>query len=628
MAVSVAAALLLVAVFAGDSVWTASPSLLVAGSWGALALAGRAPLPGGGGVLVGLLLATAAWSGLSIAWSVAPDLSWAELNRTLVYAAFLAVGLLLGAAGQPAMPLRLAALADRGVRRRRRLGPRGQSDPGALPRRRPRRPAARPDRLLERARARRRRAARARTLASPRSARAGCRSAWAVRRSPTRRSSQSFSRPRAPGSRRRCSAIVLWLWLRRDRVEAALLALVAIVPAAARRRLGVHPAGARRGRQPRTRTASPTAPGSGCSSSPGAALVALGARELARRPLPPARRRQAAAFLRGLAFAVAFVDGRRPRCQRRPDRGRVPRRGGAERPGPVREPELEQPARLVGRGARTSSRPHPLAGAGANTFEVARKRYRELASSVTPAAQRPAPVPGRDRARRARRFCSGSSRPPRQRPSAPCDASRGSERDAGGGARRRARALARPRARRLRLGLRRGHRPGASSPPAPSPQPDGRRVRGTFPVAAAAAAALALASVGRDRHALARGAERARRRSRARAGRDRAGPRCRASERGRSTRSRSRRSSPRARVEEDAGDEDAALAAYRRAAALQPDNPVVVVRARPVRVPPRRPLLGLRPPEPGVHARPGRPAVGARRRARPGSLAWVNAGNC
>ena len=84
MAVSVAAALLLGAVFAGDSVWTALAALLVAGGWGALALAGRAPLPGGGGVLVGLLLATAAWSGLSIAWSVAPDLSWVELNRTLV----------------------------------------------------------------------------------------------------------------------------------------------------------------------------------------------------------------------------------------------------------------------------------------------------------------------------------------------------------------------------------------------------------------------------------------------------------------------------------------------------------------------------------------------------------------
>ena len=64
MAVSVATALLLGAVFAGDSVWTAVAAVLIAGTWGALALAGRAPLPGGGATLVGLLLATAAWSGL------------------------------------------------------------------------------------------------------------------------------------------------------------------------------------------------------------------------------------------------------------------------------------------------------------------------------------------------------------------------------------------------------------------------------------------------------------------------------------------------------------------------------------------------------------------------------------
>src|SRR6187200_1780984 len=109
VAVSVAAALLLVAVFAGDSVWAGVAALVVAGIWGALALAGRAPVPAGGGVLGGLLLATAAWSGLSIAWSVAPDLSWAELDRTLVYSAFLAVGLLL-AAGRPDAA-RLAAVA-------------------------------------------------------------------------------------------------------------------------------------------------------------------------------------------------------------------------------------------------------------------------------------------------------------------------------------------------------------------------------------------------------------------------------------------------------------------------------------------------------------------------------------
>ena len=69
MAEAVAAALLLGALFAGDSLWTALVALLAAGAWGALALAGAVPLPGGGRALLGLLLATAAWSGLSIASS-------------------------------------------------------------------------------------------------------------------------------------------------------------------------------------------------------------------------------------------------------------------------------------------------------------------------------------------------------------------------------------------------------------------------------------------------------------------------------------------------------------------------------------------------------------------------------
>ncbi len=110
MAVSVATVLLLAALFAGDSVWTALVALLVAGGWSALALAGRAPQPAGGVALLGVLLATAAWAGLSLTWSVAPDRSWAELDRTLVFAAFLVVGLLLGASGPRACRWAAAAL--------------------------------------------------------------------------------------------------------------------------------------------------------------------------------------------------------------------------------------------------------------------------------------------------------------------------------------------------------------------------------------------------------------------------------------------------------------------------------------------------------------------------------------
>ncbi len=164
VAVSVATALLLAALFAGDSVWTAIAALAVAGGWSALALVGRASLPRRGYLLLGLLLATAVWSGLSIAWSIAPDRSWAELDRTLVFAAFLVVGLLLGASGPAACRRAAAALRDRS-RRRGCLGAGGEGHPGPLPGRRPRRPVARPDRLLERARARRGHPARARSAA-------------------------------------------------------------------------------------------------------------------------------------------------------------------------------------------------------------------------------------------------------------------------------------------------------------------------------------------------------------------------------------------------------------------------------------------------------------------------------
>src|SRR3954470_21322910 len=43
-----------------------------------------------------LLVAFAAYSGLSLAWSIAPDGSWGELNRTLAYALVVAVGLVVG----------------------------------------------------------------------------------------------------------------------------------------------------------------------------------------------------------------------------------------------------------------------------------------------------------------------------------------------------------------------------------------------------------------------------------------------------------------------------------------------------------------------------------------------------
>ena len=91
-----AAALVVGALFAGDSFWVAALALLVAGVAGTLALLGRLPLARGGGAVVGVLLAIAIWSGISVAWSIAPDRSWDELNRGLVHLAFAVVGLVLG----------------------------------------------------------------------------------------------------------------------------------------------------------------------------------------------------------------------------------------------------------------------------------------------------------------------------------------------------------------------------------------------------------------------------------------------------------------------------------------------------------------------------------------------------
>src|SRR5919112_6367790 len=46
---------------------------------------------------VGLLTAFAAWTGASIAWSAAPDLSWMELNRGIEYVLMVVCGIALGA---------------------------------------------------------------------------------------------------------------------------------------------------------------------------------------------------------------------------------------------------------------------------------------------------------------------------------------------------------------------------------------------------------------------------------------------------------------------------------------------------------------------------------------------------
>jgi hypothetical protein len=66
------------------------------------ALSSRAP-----GVVwpaLGLLVAFAFWSGITVLWSVAPDRTWAESNRALTYALVLVLAIMIGASLRRAIP--------------------------------------------------------------------------------------------------------------------------------------------------------------------------------------------------------------------------------------------------------------------------------------------------------------------------------------------------------------------------------------------------------------------------------------------------------------------------------------------------------------------------------------------
>lgn len=370
MAVSVATVVLLAVLFAGDSVWTALAALLLAGGWGALALAGRAALPGGGSTLLALLAALAAWTGLSMLWSVAPDRSWAELDRTLVYVALLAVGLLFGAAGagsrRAAQVLAAAlgaavlwalagkaipALFEDGGRAARLRDPIGYWNALAL--------AA--DMLL----------ALGLWLAAgqgrPRALRAlGAVLAYAAVVAVL----LSVSRT---GTAVAAAAVALWLWLARERLAALALALAAAIPGAAvagwafTRPALVEDGAARADR---------VADGAwfGLLLLLGAGVAALAAELLHRRD-PEVLRRRVPPVLAAAALAATVAAGVLA----------VALGGSAPSPeqGPRRFFDASANNRLAWWGEAVDVfAAEPVAGAGAGTFEVARKRYREDAVST------------------------------------------------------------------------------------------------------------------------------------------------------------------------------------------------------------------------------------------------------
>ena len=102
---SAAGALLFATVFFGSGLsgdrlfWVGSAALVLAGLMGALVLVGGGSLPRlepAGLVFLAALSALAGWAGWSLAWSVAPDLSWGGFDRAVVFVAYAVVGILVG----------------------------------------------------------------------------------------------------------------------------------------------------------------------------------------------------------------------------------------------------------------------------------------------------------------------------------------------------------------------------------------------------------------------------------------------------------------------------------------------------------------------------------------------------
>ena len=249
-------ALLVAAVFAGggsrgSALATVGLAALIAAAIGVVAaLRGILPvarLDRAGSLAVVAAAALVAWAGLSTAWSIAGDHSWEWFGRGLVYLSFLALGLLAGSLVAGAR--RVAAVIGRRARRGARLGPPRSRDPLPLRGRRPDRAPPRAGRILERARAPRRRCAGDRPLARARPETPGSRRRSAPR---LRGGARAAPHPVAVGPRRRSPRPRPLARALRQEARGRVSPRAPRRPGARRRRLGLHASGARRGgRAPR-----------------------------------------------------------------------------------------------------------------------------------------------------------------------------------------------------------------------------------------------------------------------------------------------------------------------------------------------------------------------------------------
>jgi O-antigen ligase len=368
---ALAAALLLGALFAGESFWLAALALAAATLVATLALLGRLPLARGGGAVVGALLAIATWNGVSVAWSIAPDRSWDELNRGLVYTAFAVVGLALGSlyggratrvvaallTGALAVAILWAlagkaipALFPDGGRAARLRDPIGYWNALALV----------ADALL----------VLGLWLAATRPASVALRAGGAV---------LAYAAVIAillSGSRAGVGTgilgILLWIWLERSRTERALLVLATTVPALAVAGWAfTRPALVDDGQAHSDRVANGAV--FALVFLLGAALVALAALRLERVELGAAARLRVGRSLAVGAVAVLLAGGVLVAVAGDP---LVGGRSVAQGPERLVDAGLNNRRQFWGEAWRIFEA-KPLTGAGAGTFELARKRYRQ-----------------------------------------------------------------------------------------------------------------------------------------------------------------------------------------------------------------------------------------------------------